>query len=220
MLEAKGLEATVLNCITYAYKPLEGAESLREAGRLIAGYLELADALGCKRVLLWDCESDDPEILPHAASRLAESVVIGNDLSGLGQSVLTSFELHPNTVGWKYGLAAEVASKLSEVGAGVCLDFCHAGVAFGPDFMDAIEPEVDRAINLVHWSDSDCATEQLHFPPGRGIVNLQAAESALQGRDLQVSWDLFSWPAPREAIEKGMGRYLEALERVNGADVE
>ena len=60
-------------------------------------------------------------------------------------------------------------------------------------------------------------SEQLHFPPGQGCVDLEGAQARLAGSGLGVAWDLFSWQAPRHAIVNGMSRYLEAV-RVIGGD--
>ena len=42
-----------------------------------------------------------------------------------------SIELHPFTFALKHRALPELATALSRVGAGICLDFCHFGVALG-----------------------------------------------------------------------------------------
>lgn len=217
LLEQRGLRTTVLNCIVGNFEPLRGGTSLLAASHRLSAELVLASELGADRVLIWDCETDDTTEIGSAASCLAECVDRAYSMSGLSNPPVVSVELHPNTVGWKHGVSAEIASRLTEVGGGICLDFCHAGVVLGPRFIEHIAPEVLAAVNLVHWSDSDCVTEQLHFPPGRGCVDLIAAVDALAGRGLQMSWDLFSWPSPRAALLAGMADYRGALRRLSSA---
>ena len=91
--------------------------------------------------------------------------------------------------------------------AGICLDLCHFGVALGAGFAEQLDDRVLSAINHVHFADTDCETSELHFPPGRGILDLDSIMSRLSGLDVAVAWDLFGWPAPREAIRESLPAY-------------
>jgi hypothetical protein len=72
--------------------------------------------------------------------------------------VQVSTELHPFTFALKYRKLSELAEVLPAVGAGICVDFCHFGVAPGPDFMEDLTPPVMTATTEVHYSDTDCTT--------------------------------------------------------------
>ena len=85
-----------------------------------------------------------------------------------------------------------------------------------PAFVTQLSDNFWDSVSHVHFADSDCVSEQLHFPPGEGRVNIGAAEDALAGRGIGVAWDLFGWPAPRAATSSGMARYLAAVAKIGG----
>lgn len=216
VLDRRGLSVSTLNCIVGTFDPFTSAESRAAAAASLAGHLRLAAACGSPRVLIWDGECDRQELLAQAPKRLAEVVERGRVLSHLGSPPAISVELHPNTFAYKYRLHEAVAAELLGVGAGVCLDFCHAAVAFGPEFAETLSDEFMEAVQHVHFADSDAVSEQLHFPPGDGCVNIDAAVRRLVRRRLPVGWDLFGWPAPRFATRSGMMRYREAVDAIAG----
>lgn len=103
---------------------------------------------------------------------------------------------------------------MREVGAGICLDFCHFGVAWGQDFLSQIDGDMLDAVNHIHYSDTDCKTRELHFPPGRGVLDLDAILDNLAGRSLSAAWDLFSWPRPIQAITDGFETYRRSVAKL------
>ena len=108
----------------------------------------------------------------------------------------------------------ELAQTLRSIGgAGICFDFCHFAVALGRDLLAAIDDDVLEAIDHVHYSDSDCVTSELHFPPGLGVLELDAIGARLAGSPIATSWDLFGWPAPRTAMAGWFDRYRTFVER-------
>ena len=124
-------------------------------------------------------------------------------------------ELHPNTFALKHKRHDEVAEALRRPSAPASvLDFCHAGVALGPDFAKGLSDVFLRSVSHADFADSDCVSEQLHFPPGTGQVDISAAEDALESRGIGVAWDPFGWPGPRSATAAGMARYLAGVEKI------
>jgi sugar phosphate isomerase/epimerase len=101
------------------------------------------------------------------------------------------------------------------VGAGICLDFCHFGVAWGQDFLSQVDGDMLEAVNHIHYSDTDCRTRELHFPPGRGVLDLAALTDVLAGRRLSAAWDLFSWPTPIQAITDSFDTYRRFVAQVS-----
>jgi sugar phosphate isomerase/epimerase len=215
-VRSRGLTVSTLNCIVGEFDPFTSPEALERTAAGISAHLRLAAAMGSPRILIWDGELDEAASLTQAPASLARAIEAGCARSGLAEPPAVAVELHPNTFALKHGRHDEVASALASVGAGICLDFCHAAVALGPDFADSLSTSFLEAVSHVHFADSDCVSEQLHFPPGAGKVNLDAAERRLAGRGLAVGWDLFGWPAPRQAAAAGLGRYRAAVQRIGG----
>ena len=124
VLSKQGLAVSTLNCIVGAFDPFSSDGSLEQTARGLARHLRLGAAMGAPRVLVWDGELDEADLLPHAPARLARIIERGRELSGLREVPEVAVELHPNTFGFKHRLHEEVAQALVGVGAGVCLDFC------------------------------------------------------------------------------------------------
>jgi sugar phosphate isomerase/epimerase len=200
-LRAAGLVVSSLNCAgAPGFEPLQEPD---EAAPELARQLRLAAAMGAPRVLCWDGRGGDTE----APRRLARCIEAALSQCGLAQPPAVSVELHPFTFALAQRLVPRVAEALHSVGAGICLDFSHFGVALGADFAEELTPEVLRAVNHVHFADSDCKTSELHFPPGEGVLDLGALVARLAGPDRVLAWDLFGWPAPRAAIRRTMPAY-------------
>jgi sugar phosphate isomerase/epimerase len=219
LLRQYGLVVSTLNCTVGFFDPFSSDEALERTAAGLAWNLRLGAAIGSPRVLIWDGELDDPPLLKAAPSRLTQMIDRGRELSRLSQLPDVAVELHPNTFALKHGRHEETADALVSVGAGVCLDFCHAGVALGPDFARGLSDSFWRSVTHVHWADSDCSSEQLHFPPGAGRVDIGAAEDALAERGIGVAWDLFGWPGPRAATAAGMARYRAGVAKIAGPKI-
>lgn len=169
--------------------------------------LRLAAAMGSPRVLCWDGRLPPGGRAEDAPPRLAECIAAGIERSRLADPPDVSVELHPFTFALEHGFVAELAEALRHVGAGICLDFCHFGVALGREFMSEVGDDVLLAVNHIHFSDTDCLTSELHFPPGRGVLDLNSVISRLAGLPVALAWDLFGWPSPRAAIRESLPSY-------------
>lgn len=173
----------------------------------LARQLRLAAALGSPRLLCWDGRLPAGEPSAPAPRRLAECIAAGRERSRLADPPAISVELHPFTFALERRLVSELAEELRRVEAGICLDFCHFGVALGPAFASDFDDEILAAVNHVHFADTDCVTSELHFPPGKGILDLDLIVSRLSGLQVALAWDLFGWPAPRAAIRESLSAY-------------
>src|SRR5439155_17890455 len=98
----------------------------------LARQLRLAAALGSPRVLCWDGRLARGADGSAAPRQLADCIAAGLERSGLADPPEVSVELHPFTFALERRLVPELAGALATVGAGLCLDFCHLGVARGP----------------------------------------------------------------------------------------
>lgn len=208
LLRGHGLVVSSLNAAgAPGFEPVAGDRD--EAAATLAAQLRLAAALGAPRLLCWDGRSGAGAA--DAPARLAAVVESALERSRLTLPPEVSVELHPFTFALATGVVAETAAALAGVGAGVCVDFCHFAVALGPDFV--LDDDLLAATTHVHLSDGDGASSELHFPLGAGALDLDALVERFAGREVCLAWDLFSWPAPRDAVTSGMQRYRELVAR-------
>ena len=200
LVREAGLIVSTLNVIEDppAFDPFTSDEAMMHTARRLSQHLRDAVAMGAPGILIWDGRVSDEEQAGRASRELAECVGRARELAGAASdAVQVSVELHPFTFALKYRKLEELAAALPDVGAGICVDFCHFGVALGGDFLDVLPAQVMDGVSEVHYSDTDCATSEFHFPAGRGKLDLAALESHFRGRHLPVGLDLFQWPAPR-----------------------
>jgi sugar phosphate isomerase/epimerase len=191
----------------------------------LAAHMRWATAMGAPRVLIWEGRVERRQDVEGACRSLAEIIETANRRSKLADPPPVSVEAHTFTFGLKHHALPELAAALRSVGAGICLDFCHFGVALGRDnILPALDDEVLAAINHVHYADTDTKNSELHFPPGEGVIDIDAIGRRIAGRSLAVSWDLFGWPGPRHAIRAKMdiyrnfvGRHVAGPPRTSGA---
>lgn len=211
LVRSMDLYVSTLNCILGEFDPFSSDDSFEDATVSLARNLRLARAMGSPRVLIWDGELSNIDRLSVAPVLLGRAIEKAREIAQLSNPPDIAVELHPNTFALKYRLHEEVAETLLDVGAGVCLDFCHAAVALGADFATEISQAFIRSVSHIHFADSDCKSEQLHFPPGAGRADIDSAVRIFEGSGLGVAWDLFGWPAPRRAAASEMERYRAAV---------
>lgn len=203
-----GLTVSTLNAVADAsFDPYGGPEAFETTARSLAQQLRLAAAMGAPRLLIHEGRLADAARVDAAAATLTRCIDLARRTSGLADPPPISVECHPFTWALAHGRLDDLARALAPVGAGICLDFCHFGVALGPRFLDSIDDMVLEAIDHVHFSDTDATTSELHFPPGEGVLDLGAIGRRIGGRPVAVSWDLFGWPGPRDAIGRHLPTY-------------
>lgn len=208
LIRRHGLVVSTLNVVgAEGFDPFGGLEAFDATVALTASHLRLAAALGSPRILVWEGRVADAAEVPAACATLARCFEAAGRASGLAEPPRISVELHPFTFALAHRQLGRLAAALKEVGAGICFDFCHFGVTLGRDLLDAIDDDVLAAIDHVHYSDTDVVTAELHFPPGDGVLDLDAIGERLAGCGLSIGWDLFGWPSPRDAMETRMERY-------------
>jgi sugar phosphate isomerase/epimerase len=217
MARRAGLSVTGLNAVDDpSFAPFGDAAARERSVLGLAHHLRLAAAMDARTVVIWDGRARDRSEATSAPGLLAECIERALEQCALDTPPAVSIELHPFTFGLAFDLLGELADALLARGAGICADFCHLGVARGPRFHEELG-EIVGAINHVHYCDSDCTSSELHLPPGLGVLDLDAiCDVVIAGRDLDIGWDLFGWPSPREAMRDHRAGYLRALERAGG----
>jgi len=196
-----------------SFDPFGGPAALEGTVAALAQQLRLAAAMGAPRLLIWEGRVARREDLDGALRTLTDCLARARERSGLADPPPISVELHPFTFGLQHRVLPALGAALASVGAGICFDFCHFGVALGADLLAAIDDDVLAAIDHVHYSDTDLVTSELHFPPGDGALDLAAIGHRLAGKPIAVSWDLFGWPAPRHAMLERMDAYRSFVAR-------
>jgi sugar phosphate isomerase/epimerase len=209
LIRDSGLVVSSLNAAgAPGFEPVAG--DWNSSVNSLARELRLAAALGASRLICWDgClgEADPARAPALLASAIAEAV----SCSRLNDPPAVSVELHPFTFTLATGQVLETAIALHEVGAGLCMDFCHFGVALGPGFATELDSRVIAATNHVHLADSDCRTPELHVPLGVGALDVAGITSMFEGRPVALAWDMFGWPAVRQAMRQGLPTYSDIV---------
>jgi sugar phosphate isomerase/epimerase len=214
VVRCAGLIVSTLNVVgDVTFDPFGGPDALAVTIDGLAAHMRWAAAMGAPRVLIWEGRVEKRADVDAACRTLAQLIETAGRRSGLASPPPVSCELHPFTFALKHRCLLQLAAALRSVGAGICFDFCHFGVALGRDLLDHLDDDVVDAIDTVHYSDTDTRTSELHFPPGDGVLDLDAIGARLAGRPMALSWDLFGWPGPRHAVRSRMGVYRAFVER-------
>jgi sugar phosphate isomerase/epimerase len=209
-----GLIVSTLNVVGDAtFDPFGDDDALTATINGLAKHMRWAAAMGAPRILIWEGRIERRSDVDAACTTLARAIETAARRSGLSDPPPVSCELHPFTFALKHRAIPPLARALRAVGAGICFDFCHFGVALSRGILDYIDDEVLGAINHIHYSDTDTKTSELHFPPGEGVLDLDAIGDRLAGKPIAASWDLFGWPGPRHAVRTGMGAYGSFVRR-------
>jgi sugar phosphate isomerase/epimerase len=213
-----GLFVSTLNVVgDDSFHPFGGEDAFERTVAGLAGHMRWAAAMGAPRVLIWEGRVERPEDVAAAAATLARAIEAAGRRSGLASPPPVSCELHPFTFALRHQALPTLARALAPVGAGICLDTCHFAVALGRDVAAHLDAEVVAAVNHIHYADSDARTSELHFPPGEGVLDLDAIAAKVAGRPLAIAWDLFGWPGARAAVRARMATYRAFVERHAGS---
>lgn len=215
VLRRAGLIVSSLNVVgDGSFDPFGGPTALATTIEGLAAHMRWAAAMGAPRVLIWEGRVARREDIHAACKTLTNVIECARRRSGLSDPPSVSCELHPFTFALQFRALPELAASLRSVGAGICFDFCHFGVALGDDLEALLEEDVVDTIDHIHFSDTDGRTSELHFPPGEGVLDLEALGDRIQGKPIAASWDLFGWPGPRHAVRAHMDAYRRFVERL------
>lgn len=217
LIRGQGLAVSTLNVAgDPSFNPFVGEVEMETTIEGLARHLRWADALGAPRVLFWDGMIKGKDEIRSACTTLQEVIQAARERSEIETPPQLTCELHPFTFALMFRAIEELADALKSVGAGLCVDFCHFGVGLKGDILASLTPSLVSATNLLHYSDTDFISSEVHFPPSEGKLDLEAIAGVFEGAGIPVAWDLFSWPAARTAVGEHMEKYMQFLQRVSG----
>lgn len=216
---ANGLELFGLNVIGFDWFRPFGTEAERAdtLGRL-KDAMDDAVALGVKDVMIW--EGVRPEragrnvLEQHCLPRLL--ALLGPALAHAGERGLNILcEPHPFTVAIDDWFAIELHDRLAAPNFGYIYDCCHYGVGRPADYVRAVA-NLGHRIRHIHFADSDMKTSELHFPPGEGVLDLDAIVEAFVALEYRgtISLDLYGWPMPERGAAVGVPYLKRVIERL------
>ncbi len=178
--------------------------------------IEFAHSLGAADVLIWEGRAPEgtqeshwmDRLLPGLVELLKEALAYAKPY---GMRLLV--EPHPFTVGMSDRFLIALCDALDPDRFGVTYDFCHYGVGRKSDYIDAVR-RLGHRIRHIHFSDSDQQTSELHFPVGRGRMNVQGILDGFREVRYQgtMTLDLYGYPTPVEALAWSVPRMREACQ--------
>ena len=170
--------------------------------------VDIAASLGVRQLMTW--EGRKPEgatkkdihgwIFDETLRIFREAVEYAS-----GKGISISVEIHPFTLGIDIDFAAKLCDGLPADSFGIVYDCCHFAVGDPEGYIEAIS-KLGSRIKHVHFADSDKRSSELHFPPGKGEVDLSGIVKALRGIDFDgtMMLDVYLYPLPEEACRIGV----------------
>ncbi|MCL4251587.1 MAG: sugar phosphate isomerase/epimerase [Anaerolineae bacterium] len=209
-----GLSLWGLNVVGADYfHPFESGASY---DRTLAGLKEDVDyalELGVREVMVWEGAHPGIKIshveLLDTLTHLFQAAIDYARPNG----VRFLAEPHPFTLGMDLDFVCQLCDRLGRDHFGILFDFCHFGVGKPDGYVEAIHTLGDR-IQHLHYADSDRVSSELHFPPGKGTLDLAAMDKALQdvGFKGSATLDMYGYPLPEQGYRWGLPRFQIALE--------
>ncbi|HBY96962.1 MAG TPA: hypothetical protein DEP84_23950 [Chloroflexi bacterium] len=221
-ISSLGLSLVRLNSAGADYFVPLGSE--QDAEQILNGLkqdVDLASSLGMRQLLTWEGRIPK-DATPNEIHGwiLDETVDIFRDAIRYAEDkgISISVEVHPFTLGIDLDFLCKLYDRVDSESFGVTYDCCHFGVGLPESYAGAII-KMGHRIKHVHFSDSDKRTPELHFPPGKGCLDLDAIVAALKQIDFKgtLMLDLWLYPLPEEGTKIG-APYLRQVGRVLGID--
>ena len=209
-----GLELWGLNAVGADYFQPFGAQENYD--RSLAGLkadVDYALELGVEDVMVWeglrpgDSDMTDADLLDVLVSLFSEAIDYARP-----KGVRFTAEPHPFTLGMDNDFMKALCDQLDRAHFGILFDFCHYGVGQPETYVGAIT-DLGSRIEHLHYSDTDLVTSELHYPPGRGLLDLAAMNQALVdiGFAGTSTLDMYGYPAPDQGYIWGLPIYRAAL---------
>ncbi len=209
-----GLELWGYNAVGADYFQPFG--STANYNRTLAGLKEDVDhalELGVHDVMVWegrrppDSDIPDSDLLATLVSLFTEAIDYARP-----KDVRFTAEPHPFTLGMANDFMKQLCDQLDRDYFGILFDFCHYGVGQPETYVDAIY-DLGARIEHLHYSDTDGVTSELHYPPGKGALDLAAMNQALKeiGFAGTSTLDMYGYPMPEQGYRWGLPLYRAAL---------
>ena len=209
-----GLELWGYNAVGADYFQPFGSQANYD--RTLAGLkadVDHALELGVQDVMVWeglrpaDSDIPDADLLDVLVSLFTEAIDYARP-----KGARFTAEPHPFTLGMDNDFMKQLCDQLDRAHFGVLFDFCHYGVGQPQTYVGAIY-ELGTRIEHLHYSDTDGLTSELHYPPGKGLLDLEAMNKALIdiGFAGTSTLDMYGYPVPEQGYLWGLPIYREAL---------
>lgn len=209
-----GLELWGYNAVGADYFQPFGAQA--NYNRTLAGLkadVDHALELGVDDVMVWEgvrpsaSNMPDADLLAVLVSLFSEAIDYARP-----KGVRFTAEPHPFTLGMNNDFMKQLCDQLDRECFGVLFDFCHYGVGQPDSYVEAIY-DLGPRIQHLHYSDTDGVTSELHYPPGKGLLDLAAMNQALKeiGFAGTSTLDMYGYPVPEQGYIWGLPIYRAAL---------
>lgn len=214
---ALGLRVTGFNAAGEPYfQPFGTDEQLQTTLEGLKSDVEYAASLGARYLLVWEGVrpegATDQDCMERCLPRLIELFRAAVSFAAL-QNVGLFVEVHPFTVGINDRLLIKLYDTLNTPNFGTAYDCCHYGVGRPKDYVEAIRALGPR-IRLIHFSDTDQISSELHYAPGTGCLDLHGILKAFKEIrfDGSLMLDLYSNPTPVYSIRQCLPLLRQAYE--------
>ena len=129
------------------------------------------------------------------------------------RNIEIQIEVHPFTLGTNLDFSVQLHDRVDMDNFGFVYDSCHFAVGLPDGYIDAIGT-LGHRIKHVHFSDSDKRSSELHFPPGRGCLDMDGIVAALKKIRFSGYWmlDLYLYPLPAWGSREGILYTRKVLE--------
>ena len=212
-----GLTIVGLNAAGEPYfQPFGTDKQLQDTLEGLKSDTEFAASLGAGYLLVWEGirpeGATDQNCLERCLPRLKE--LFREALAfAAPRNVRLFVEVHPFTVGINDRLITTLCDNLDSEFFGTVYDCCHYGVGRPKDYVQAIRA-LGRRIRLIHFSDSDLVSSEVHYAAGTGCMDLEAILNAFKEIrfDGLLMLDLYLNPTPVYSIRQSMPLLRRAYE--------
>jgi sugar phosphate isomerase/epimerase len=198
------------------FQPFGTAADFERTIEGVKSETDFALALGTKDVLLYEGRAPAGTSEGHWLEKLLPRLVdLFRGIISYGKPLGVRYliEPHPFTVGMSDTLLTRLCDSFDPSDFGVTYDFCHYGVGRPADYIPAIR-KLGHRIKHLHFSDSDQKSSELHFPPGKGKMNIPGMLQALKEIHYKgtATLDLYAYPLPVQALAPGAASLREACD--------
>lgn len=210
----QGLALWGLNVVGADYfQPFGSQEAYDQTLTGLKEDVDYALELGVKEVMVW--EGTHPPFKISQVAMLDTLTSLFQEAINYARPKGVRFlaEPHPFTLGMDLEFMKQLCDRLGREHFGILFDFCHFGVGKPQSYVEAIYTLGDR-IQHLHYSDSDGVSSELHFPPAKGKLDLDAMDKALRevGFSGTATLDMYGYPLPEKGYQWGLPRFQQALE--------
>ena len=204
------------------FQALESSEDVKVALAGLERDIDMAVDLGMRYLITYE-----GRIPPGATDTLIFGRLLDDTVGllaaaadyGAARNIDVWIEVHPFTLGTRLEFLVELCDRIGRSNFGIVYDACHFAVGLPDGYIEAIDRLGDR-IKMVHFSDSDQRSSELHFPPGRGCLDLEGILEALRRIDFAGPWmlDLYLYPVPAWGSREGLAWMRDKLSNWGEAD--